>query len=590
MLLSILLRVQWTRQMCRVATISAALFLAGSAVWAQSLESTSLTAQDWRRFGNTSLDLGLGSAAGGPVDRVWYSANGKVLYGRTSNGLVWETGDLEHWTPARGAVAIPEGQQARASELTHLPASISFKDSAISPRNTEEIAIASGQGVWVSHDRGASWSGVNAGLTNFAVERLLSVAEGGSVHCLVREVGEVAWENGERQGWKPADTGIAAAEASGIVRASSKIAGEISAFAKRDSTQYAGTADGRLLTSIDDGATWRVSATASTARVLRIVVDGVESRMAVALTSSSGPGRILRTTNGGVVWEDVSGDFPAAKLQGVTMDRGSGSLYVASDRGLYLREGDGSGWRAIREGNIVDVSLDPSGNQLYIASESDGIFAGLAPHRLRDPRVVSAADRIARAAAPGSLVTILGARVEIARAGQLTAPILASNLRETEIQIPFEASGTAFALSLTSSSGILQRTLPLRTAAPAIFVDREGNPLLLDGDSGLMLDAGTPGRPGARVQILATGLGRVTPSWPSGLPAPLQDAPKVVAPIRVLLEREPLEILRATLAPGYVGMYLVEVRLPALLNPGTAELYIESELEQSNRVRLWLQP
>jgi hypothetical protein len=39
-----------------------------------------------------------------------------------------------------------------------------------------------------------------------------------------------------------------------------------------------------------------------------------------------------------------------------------------------------------------------------------------------------------------------------------------------------------------------------------------------------------------------------------------------------------------------VGFYLVEIQLPRSLNAGSVELFLESEGQQSNRVRLYLQP
>ena len=47
---------------------------------------------------------------------------------------------------------------------------------------------------------------------------------------------------------------------------------------------------------------------------------------------------------------------------------------------------------------------------------------------------------------------------------------------------------------------------------------------------------------------------------------------------------------RATLAPGYIGFYLVEVQLPEIVNAGPAELYMEAGAQPSNRVRIYLQP
>jgi uncharacterized protein (TIGR03437 family) len=114
--------------------------------------------------------------------------------------------------------------------------------------------------------------------------------------------------------------------------------------------------------------------------------------------------------------------------------------------------------------------------------------------------------------------------------------------------------------------------------------------MLLDGDTGLMLDAGNAARSGARVQILATGLGKVRPEWPNGLAAPLENPPEVIAPVRAFLDRVPVEVTRATLAPGYVGFYLIELQLPPIVNAGPAELYLSADGQESNRVQILLEP
>jgi uncharacterized protein (TIGR03437 family) len=126
--------------------------------------------------------------------------------------------------------------------------------------------------------------------------------------------------------------------------------------------------------------------------------------------------------------------------------------------------------------------------------------------------------------------------------------------------------------------------------SPAIFVDRDGSPLLLDAASGVLLDVLHPARGGARVQILAAGLGRVQPAWPTGMAAPLQEPPAVTAKVQAYLNGMPIEVTRATLAPGYIGFYLVEVLLPSLVNAGPAELHLEADGRVSNQVRIDLEP
>ena len=69
-------------------------------------------------------------------------------------------------------------------------------------------------------------------------------------------------------------------------------------------------------------------------------------------------------------------------------------------------------------------------------------------------------------------------------------------------------------LAFEFARGRISMSLPRQDVSPAIFVDRDGSALLLDAASGAFLDGLTPARAGTRVQILATGLGKVLPSWP----------------------------------------------------------------------------
>ena len=114
--------------------------------------------------------------------------------------------------------------------------------------------------------------------------------------------------------------------------------------------------------------------------------------------------------------------------------------------------------------------------------------------------------------------------------------------------------------------------------------------MLLDADTGMMLDAANTAHSNARIQVLATGLGRVRPDWPAGLAAPLENPPAVIAPVKAYVDRAPVDVTRAILAPGYIGLYIVELQLPTLVNAGPAELYIAAGGQESNRVRIYLEP
>ena len=644
------------RLLGRPGTLVAVCLAAVTAAAAQPAARDLAAGAEWRQIGNTAVELSLASLATGAVDRVWYSESGDELFALARSGKVFLTRDFETWAEtAPGEFEPPPERPPDAWPGLRLPepgAKLSvapgaagtvyalgravyrsedgglnwtnltdyqrrsilgggLTDLAVSPRNEREIVVAGRYGVWRSLDGGLSWSGLNESLPNLPVRRLVALPERGrGTRVLLDQIGEAEWPPGERSAWRPvADDGLA--EEVRLRRdLSAALGAPILAVAAAGDYVYAGSGEqGRLWASSDGGRSWRPFTVAGGGPVERIFVLPGEPRVALAaLGASPGPGpgaHVVRTTNGGIFWDDLTANLPDAPAHGITADAATGSVYVATGAGAFFTVADlrsaGPATEWVRLGAsfggepVRDVRLDVEGNQLYLAVEGRGVFATTAPHRRLVPAVVSAADLRARGAAPGVLLSVLGAKVNSAWAGQRQVPILAAGDRESQIQVPFEVSGSSLMLAFsTAGAGAALRRfsvgLPLADSAPAIFVDRDGTPMILDAASGILLDAMRPAHSGSRIQILATGLGRVSPEWPTGLPAPLEHPPKVVAPVRVFLDRMPLAAARATLAPGYVGFYLVEVDLPEIVNYGPAELYLEVGGRASNRTRLYLEP
>ncbi len=166
--------------------------------------------------------------------------------------------------------------------------------------------------------------------------------------------------------------------------------------------------------------------------------------------------------------------------------------------------------------------------------------------------------------------------------------MLAAAASGSQIQVPFEASGPSFSLDVLSESQHLTLGFAVKSHSPAIFIDGDGAPVFVDADTGLTLDSANTARAGSRVQLLATGLGRVRPDFPTGQIAPAVNPPAVAANVQAFLNGVEIKVTRATLAPGYVGCYLVEVEIPPVVNAGTSELSIGVDGETSNRVNLQL--
>jgi uncharacterized protein (TIGR03437 family) len=345
-----------------------------------------------------------------------------------------------------------------------------------------------------------------------------------------------------------------------------------------------------------------LTVTDATGPVERIYVDPTRPQTALAAVGGPVGPHVLRTTNGGVFWDALdSSSLPNVAAHAVIGERASGAVYVATDRGLFAGRADLDNasspsvtWTNLSErlpaAPATDVKLDPAGVQLYVALDGYGVYATVAPHRMRSLRVVNAADFSLRPAAPGSLLSVIGGRVLAANGGSWNFPVLAAADDASQIQVPYDAVGPTVMLALQTPGGRVPVGLSLQAVSPAIFIGLDGTPLLQDADTGLMLDARNAARSNARVQIFAAGLGKVRPDWPTGLAAPMESPPEVAAAVRAYLNGAPIPVTRATLAPGHIGFYLVEVQLPAIVNAGVSELYISADGAESNRVQVVIEP
>ncbi len=624
--------------MCQSATgrkvLAAAVFLC------IALPSYAQTGLEWRRLGNSAFEAGLAGVATGPVSRVWFSPGGDTLFAQTRTGKLWQTNDFQSWQPAANAAvpgrtpipldSTPEPaallQRAGASRYYALGRFVhrsddgggawsnltgyrdlsilggGLSDLAVSPADPDHVVVAGEFGVFRSLDAGATWSSLNDTLANLPARRLTALPDGlralqASWTSPAGETMHVQWAPGERTSWRLAETPPDAERQ----RVATALGVSISAFTTSGDFVYAGLTDGRIFASADRGRSWQLyNAPMESGAVTAITASGA---LAVATVTQKSlryrAPRILRTATGGRIWDDVSSDLPAGNFTGVSVHWASGTIYVAGEPGLFSTVADLQNltlpgkWE--RHGGFpnaapLDVQLDAAGNQIYVLLEGFGVYAALAPHRQRQLQVVNAADYSLRAAAPGGLLSILGARVDRVRAGSLQVPVLGASDTETQIQVPFEATGTGLNLTLEQAGRVREVGIALEEISPVVFIDKDGAPLLLDADSGTPLDAAHPARGGARIQILMSGLGAVAPAWPTAMAAPAENPPRVSAAVQAFVDRGAVEVLRATLAPTYVGFYLVEIQLPRIVNIGPAELYLNVGGKDSNRVRVYLEP
>jgi uncharacterized protein (TIGR03437 family) len=569
---------------------------------------------------------------------------GARVYGHpTVRGRAYALGRYLYRSPDDGRTWINLTGDGPSSVIGFWQTSIAFH-----PSEPDLIAVSNSLGLWKSADGGLSWSSLNERLPNFPLARfvrgkllseglrirsdrlgLFELAGGAFEEFWTRQSPEETpfWLDSlpeeDRLRTSPArltlPEGLAATfrvwidgvPVSGdLTRCRSEAcenptAHFITAVAvvgeDLSSAQfYVGTSDGLVWSSEDGGRTWREwDLSSGEAAVWAIFADSHEPLVAAAVLGGSGEGRVFRTSSGGRIWDDVTLNLPSGEVYAVSGSAPGGAVYVAGEFGVFY-SGNGlhgaaqdAFWRPatgdLPAGAVRDLMLDDVAGFLYASVEGFGVFRARAPAVLDALRVLNAADLTQRPAAPGGLLTILGAEVNGVSVGGLTAPVLASGGRESQIQVPFEASGESLELSLVTREGLASLGYPLAAVSPAIFVDR-GGPLVLDAGTGRLLGAGFPAKAGSQILVLATGLGRVQPDWPTGLAAPIENPPRTARTVRAYLNGIPLRVVSSSLAGGYIGTYMVQAQIPPSLNFGVGELTLEVGGRFSNAVRIFTQP
>ena len=202
--------------------------------------------------------------------------------------------------------------------------------------------------------------------------------------------------------------------------------------------------------------------------------------------------------------------------------------------------------------------------------------------------------------APGALASIFGANlaggalyaaaypwpsgiagVQVKLNG-VALPLLMVSDRQINFLIPLEvAAGSAELVVVTPLGTSDPVTVTLEPAAPGIFFDwASGVGAVLVAGTG-KLTTERPAASGDYLEIYATGLGAVEAA--GGMLRRTRLTPRVL-----IGDREAGEVTYSGLAPGYLGLYQVNARVPAGLAAGDARLRLEIGGRVSNEVRIRL--
>lgn len=167
--------------------------------------------------------------------------------------------------------------------------------------------------------------------------------------------------------------------------------------------------------------------------------------------------------------------------------------------------------------------------------------------------------------------TILGDSCLMVNGGPIPMNYVSSG--QINAQLPFNVEGAATLVLHTPGGTSPSVNLTIEPNAPAVFRSGtagpvKGIPTVVRGSNNKLVTLSNPIHPKDTIYIYATGLGIVTPEVATGAPGPSKPRAVAIAQPTVTLGGVGLNLEYAGLAPGMVGVDLIEVKVEGKIPTG----------------------
>ncbi len=263
------------------------------------------------------------------------------------------------------------------------------------------------------------------------------------------------------------------------------------------------------------------------------------------------------------------------------------------------------------------LTTDPEGN-VYIADRvnnrvrmiESGAPLGAVTLRGSSPVVNGASFASNVAIAPGAIVSIFGSNLATGTASYTTAP-LPEVLGQTSVtfngveaplfyvsggqinaQAPFNLSSGAASIQVTrgtQTSGMTSVTVA--PFSPGIFIiDSNNTGAFLNASTYATIGSAAPAKSGSYVAIYCTGLGAVNQTIASGAIAPSTNPAQTITSPTVTVGGKNAPVSFSGLAPGFVGLYQINIMVPGGLTAGPQSVQIAIGGITSNTATLYVTP
>ena len=193
--------------------------------------------------------------------------------------------------------------------------------------------------------------------------------------------------------------------------------------------------------------------------------------------------------------------------------------------------------------------------------------------KLNDGGVVSAACSVA-SPARGGLASIYGSNMgngdnTTVYINGLAAPVFYASPGQFNVQVPWETTGMGpFSMIVNGMPSNVQ-SAGVYVYSPDVFMVSPSQAAITHAD-GRLVSAASPAAANETVVVYATGLGPVSGAMVTGQPASLTSLqPTTPQPATATLNGIPAIVEFSGLTPGFIGLYQVNVRVPANAAPGS---------------------
>lgn len=238
-------------------------------------------------------------------------------------------------------------------------------------------------------------------------------------------------------------------------------------------TIYAGTTNGHIQATSDDGVTWTDGSGVPNRYVTGIAVSPVNAATAwAALSGFNGAtptthGHVFQTTDGGATWHDVSGDLPDVPVNSLVVDA-RGTLVAGTDTGVFISTNNGTNWTPLGSGlpdvPVFQLILRGDGT-LYAATHGRGLwslYVGLIPLAPTSPPTATPVPPTSTPVPPTS------------------TPVPPSNTPVPPTSTPVPPTSTPAPPTATATNTATATVTPAATGTPPLITEARNTPAPLE--------------------------------------------------------------------------------------------------------------